>query len=43
LRHDGVDYHGDCIKQITYLLFLEIADDWGIWLNSPGKRTPRLR
>ena len=28
LRHDGVDY-GDCIKQLTYLLFLKMADERG--------------
>src|SRR5881396_2262525 len=26
LRHDGVDY-GDYIEQLTYLLFLKIADE----------------
>ena len=26
LRHDGVDY-GDYIEQITYLLFLKMADE----------------
>ncbi len=29
LRHDGVDY-GDYIEQITYLLFLKMADEQGI-------------
>jgi type I restriction enzyme M protein len=29
LRHDGVDY-GDYIEQITYLLFLKMADEKGI-------------
>ena len=29
LRHDGVDY-GDYIEQITYLLFLKMADERGI-------------
>src|SRR5262245_6669330 len=28
LRHDGVDY-GDYIEQITYLLFLKMADEKG--------------
>src|SRR5687767_5411189 len=31
LRHDGVDY-GDYIEQITYLLFLKMADEKGIEL-----------
>ena len=26
LRHDGIDY-GDYIEQITYLLFLKMADE----------------
>jgi type I restriction enzyme M protein len=26
LRHDGIDY-GDYIEQLTYLLFLKMADD----------------
>jgi type I restriction enzyme M protein len=29
LRHDGIDY-GDYIEQITYLLFLKMADERGI-------------
>lgn len=29
LRHDGVDY-GDYIEQLTYLLFLKMADEQGI-------------
>ena len=29
LRHDGVDY-GDYIEQITYLLFLKMADEKGV-------------
>jgi type I restriction enzyme M protein len=29
LRHDGVDY-GDYIEQITYLLFLKMADERGV-------------
>src|SRR5262249_7032451 len=43
LRHDGVDY-GDYIEQITYLLFLKMADEKGIelpkgcgWPNLAGK------
>ena len=28
LRHDGIDY-GDYIEQITYLLFLKMADERG--------------
>src|SRR5690349_21892346 len=35
LRHDGIDY-GDYIEQITYLLFLKMADERGIDLS----RTP---
>ena len=31
LRHDGIDY-GDYIEQITYLLFLKMADERGIIL-----------
>ena len=31
LRHDGIDY-GDYIEQITYLLFLKMADEKGIAL-----------
>ncbi len=31
LRHDGIDY-GDYIEQITYLLFLKMADERGISL-----------
>lgn len=31
LRHDGVDY-GDYIEQITYLLFLKMADERGLKL-----------
>ena len=36
LRHDGIDY-GDYIEQITYLLFLKMADERGIDLS--GVRT----
>ena len=54
LRHDGIDY-GDYIEQITYLLFLKMADERGIDLHglevagSDGKTVkvdcswPRLR
>src|SRR5580704_5132168 len=31
LRHDGIDY-GDFIEQITYLLFVKMADERGIEL-----------
>src|SRR5579862_6625702 len=31
LRHDGVDY-GDYIEQITYLLFIKMADERGVQL-----------
>src|SRR5215510_1236312 len=31
LRHDGIDY-GDYIEQITYLLFLKMADERGVSL-----------
>src|SRR3954465_5879147 len=31
LRHDGVDY-GDYIEQITYLLFVKMADERGVLL-----------
>src|SRR4051794_40032043 len=33
LRHDGIDY-GDYIEQITYLLFLKMADERGIELHA---------
>jgi type I restriction enzyme M protein len=36
LRHDGVNY-GDYIEQITYLLFLKMADERGI--NLPNYKT----
>lgn len=32
LRHDGIDY-GDYIEQLTYLLFLKMADERGVSLN----------
>ncbi len=41
LRHDGVDY-GDFIEQITYLLFLKMADEQGIQLPK-GTDWPYLR
>lgn len=31
LRHEGIDY-GDYIEQITYLLFLKMADEKGLAL-----------
>src|ERR1700746_3402 len=31
LRHDGIDY-GDYIEQLTYLLFLKMADERGLVL-----------
>jgi type I restriction enzyme M protein len=43
LRHDGVDY-GDYIEQLTYLLFLKMADERGIdlsntsYLDEKGKK-----
>lgn len=33
LRHDGIDY-GDYIEQITFLLFLKMADEKGV--ECPG-------
>jgi len=41
LRHDGVDY-GDYIEQITYLLFLKMADERGVELPK-GCEWPVLR
>jgi type I restriction enzyme M protein len=41
LRHDGVDY-GDYIEQITYLLFLKMADERGVELPN-GCDWPSLR
>jgi type I restriction enzyme M protein len=44
LRHDGVDY-GDYIEQLTYLLFLKMADERDIdlakiaWTDEKGKHT----
>jgi len=40
LRHDGVNY-GDYIEQITYLLFLKMADERGIELPSYKTLDPR--
>lgn len=41
LRHDGIDY-GDYIEQLTYLLFIKMADERGIEL--PGDTNwPHLR
>lgn len=39
LRHDGIDY-GDYIEQITYLLFLKMADERGIDLARVEYRAP---
>lgn len=39
LRHDGVDY-GDYIEQLTYLLFLKMADEQGIALPTYEDRDP---
>lgn len=41
LRHDGIDY-GEYIEQITYLLFLKMADERGIVLPE-GCDWPTLR
>jgi type I restriction enzyme M protein len=48
LRHDGIDY-GDYIEQITYLLFLKMADERGVelpkscdWPNLVGKSGTEL-
>ncbi len=32
MRHDGIDY-GDYIEQLTYLLFLKMANEKGIDLS----------
>jgi type I restriction enzyme M protein len=49
LRHDGIDY-GDYIEQLTYLLFLKMADERGIelpkdcdWPTLIGKSGTALR
>jgi type I restriction enzyme M protein len=41
LRHDGIDY-GDYNEQITYLLFLKMADERGVEVPS-GCEWPALR
>src|SRR3974390_2527284 len=41
LRHDGIDY-GDYIEQITYLLFLKMADERAVTLPDRGD-WPTLR
>src|ERR1700693_6370013 len=41
LRHDGIDY-GDYIEQITYLLFLKMADEKGVDIPK-GCDWPKLR
>jgi type I restriction enzyme M protein len=41
LRHDGVDY-GDYIEQLTYLLFLKMADERGVELPE-NANWPSLR
>src|SRR5712691_5335557 len=41
LRHDGIDY-GDYIEQITFLLFLKMADERGIEIPK-GCDWPTLR
>jgi type I restriction enzyme M protein len=41
LRHDGIDY-GDYIEQITYLLFLKMADERSVELPK-GCDWPKLR
>ncbi len=40
LRHDGIDY-GDYIEQITYLLFLKMADERGIDLSRARIAAPQ--
>jgi len=42
LRHEGVDY-GDYIEQLTYLLFLKMADERGIDLSTKKIRTEKNR
>src|SRR5213596_763254 len=41
LRHDGIDY-GDYIEQITYLLFLKMADERAVELPE-GADWPSLK
>jgi len=38
LRHDGIDY-GDYIEQLTYLLFLKMADEKGIDIPVIGEKS----
>ena len=44
LRHDGIDY-GDYIEQLTYLIFLKMANeksiDLQIWRMKRPRRWPR--
>jgi type I restriction enzyme M protein len=40
LRHDGIDY-GDYIEQLTYLLFLKMADERGIDLSAVQYKNDR--
>lgn len=40
LRHDGVDY-GDYIEQLTYLLFLKMADERGVDLSRVESKDAR--
>jgi type I restriction enzyme M protein len=40
LRHDGIDY-GDYIEQLTYLLFLKMADERGIDLSTTSVTTEK--
>jgi type I restriction enzyme M protein len=42
LRHDGIDY-GDYIEQLTYLLFLKMADERGIDLSGLPMKSERNR
>jgi type I restriction enzyme M protein len=42
LRHDGIDY-GDYIEQLTYLLFLKMADERGIDLSRMPIKTENNR
>jgi len=39
LRHDGIDY-GDYIEQITFLLFLKMADEKGVELPRAATGRP---
>ena len=40
LRHDGIDY-GDYIEQLTYLLFLKMADERGIDLSRKSMKNEK--